>query len=565
MMAGAVCSLPVKDIGDRHQVRTSLRQAADPILTRLAERLADLDTGLLLADHHAVVLRRWVADRSILTLLDSVNSNVGYNVAEDIVGTNGVGSVVETGHAMQITGPEHLSTLLSKFTCVGAPIHHPVTRRLEGVITLSCLSDASNALLTPLLTSSAQDIEHRMLEQASLRERILLDAYMTASKSRRAPVAAVGQELFLAGPHVTELLRDIDQAMLWEYVRAVASGSAVDSSSFGFSADDLRIASCRPVESDGEVIGTIVEFDTSRRDTQPSGHLVAVKPADSRPGTPLPGSSVALAKTIAHAHRLAEAATSILITGETGTGKLTLAEAVLTADPSTLARLDMAALDVGGPLAVVAALRAELELRPTVLLLRHLESLSVESAGAAAATIEQFTTPEWRPRLVGTLTVRSDDSPMPPGLQRLTDVIAVGRVVIPPLRDRREDVSEAAKALLKLHTNGRALTISSGALRILMCAPWPGNMRELDSVIRGLVSTASGFEILPQDLSTDLHAHVRRRQLSTMEQLELSTILEALRRNQGNKLAAARDIGLSRSTLYRKLRSYHLDPDRVYF
>ena len=80
---------------------------------------------------------------------------------------------------------------MAKFTCVGAPIHHPITRRLEGVITLSCLSDAGNALLTPLLTSTAREIEHRILDQASLRERLLLDAYLKASKTRRAPVAAL--------------------------------------------------------------------------------------------------------------------------------------------------------------------------------------------------------------------------------------------------------------------------------------------------------------------------------------------------------------------------------------
>jgi transcriptional regulator of acetoin/glycerol metabolism len=100
---------------------------------------------------------------------------------------------------------------------------------------------------------------------------------------------------------------------------------------------------------------------------------------------------------------------------------------------------------------------------------------------------------------------------------------------------------------------------------VLICAPRPGNLRQLDTTIRGLVSTTTRFEILPEDLPADLRAHARRRQLSTMEELELSAILDALQRHHGNKFAAANAIGISRSTLYRKLRSYHVDPDRMYF
>ncbi|MDT4944478.1 MAG: sigma-54 dependent transcriptional regulator, acetoin dehydrogenase operon transcriptional, partial [Pseudonocardiales bacterium] len=148
---------------------------------------------------------------------------------------------------------------------------------------------------------------------------------------------------------------------------------------------------------------------------------------------------------------------------------------------------------------------------------------------------------------------------------RLIDLIAAGRVVIPPLRDRREDISEAAAEMVTTHGNDRTVRISPAAMRTLMRAPWPGNLRQLETTIRGVLATTSNYEVGPADLPAQLLTHAHRRQLSPMEELELNAILDALQRHHGNKLAAANAIGISRSTLYRKLRSYHVDPDRMYF
>jgi transcriptional regulator of acetoin/glycerol metabolism len=562
LLCGASEPIPTPHATERENASTALRAAADPILLRLSERLCDLDTGVLLADRNAVILRRWVADNSILSALDRVNSTPGFSAAEDLVGTNGVGTVVETGRALQVTGPEHISTALTRFTCVGAPIHHPVTGRLEGVITLSCLSDANHPLLTPLLTSTAQDIEHHMLEQTSVRERMLLDAYLVASKQRRARVAAVGPDLFLAGPQVTGLLRDVDQAMLWEYVRATASGARASDSQFDTFREQFNVASCQPLVSDGEVIGTIVEFAAPRRDT-PS--RAKVRPARTQV---LPGRSASLAQVTAHATRLGASGQSILIEGESGVGKLTLARSIL--NSAQIAAADVASIDVAtsgvlGSAELIQILREHLKRRPTALLLRHLESLPPNASSAFASTLEEFTTPDWTPWIIATMTTGSDEQLRPAPTQRLIDVIGIGRVTIPPLRDRREDVSEAAEVLLKAYRGSRSITLSIAATRFLVRAPWPGNLRQLDTTIRGLVSSVSGSQIQPEDLPLDLQAHAQRRDLTGMQELELNAILDALRRNQGNKIAAATAIGISRSTLYRKLRAYHLDPTHNYF
>lgn len=544
--------------------RTALSVAADPVLTTLTERISGLNTGLLLADHNSVVLRRWIADRSIVPLLDSVNSDVGYTVAEDLVGTNGVGTVVEAGRAVQIIGPEHMCTELSRFTCVGAPIHNPITRRLEGVITLSCKSDASHPLLTPLLTSTALEVERRMLEHASVDERLLLDGYLRASKRSAAPIAAVGREIFVASLQASELLRDVDQAMLWEYVRAAAAGSLVRDAAFDIFREKFSVVSTETIDNDGEVVGVIVTFGSPRKHS--SSRMTARSSTPQLLNGALPGTSASLAATIDTASRLVASGQSMVIEGEAGVGKSTLARAIVECGslaPEEVAVVDVAVAAVDGPAVVTRELRDTLMGKPHTLVIRHLEALTRESAAAASSLLDAVGGDG--PRVIATMTTNGRDDNPHDDLQTLVDTIGIGRVHIAPLRDRREDIPESAARLLRMHSNGRSMTFSLAASRVLTRSPWPGNLRQLDTTIRGLVSSVPGTEIGLDDLPTSLQSFARRRELTSIEELELSAILDALHRHRGSKTHAAKAIGISRSTLYRKLRAYQIDPDRQFY
>jgi transcriptional regulator of acetoin/glycerol metabolism len=560
LLSGAELAQPSLTYRGEHHARAALRLAADPVLSRLAEELSGLDAGVLLCDHEAVVVQRWVSDVGILPLMDRINSDVGFCISEETIGTNGVGSVIESGQAIQISGPEHLAEALQPFTCVGVPVHHPITRRLEGVITMNCRATSGNPLLTPLMTSTAQEVESRLLAQATTSERLLLDEYLVAIGSRRAPVAAVGQDIFIAGPKVTELIEGVDRAALWEYVRGVALGSTATGTDPGFSSDRFRIASCKPIVRDDRIIGALVEFEIDRPVREEPRPTALPKPTVS-----LPGKSPALVNAIAHATRLAAKGVPILIEGESGVGKFALAKAVLATaqvKADKIAVVDAAAGWAEDSSQFVTLLRRELELAPEAVLLRHLEALSPEAAATTSALLEGLEELPSPPRIVATLTT---DGPHAPSLRRLVDTVGVGRVTVPPLRDRHEDIAPTAIALLEKHRGDRPLHFASATLRCLMRAPWPGNVRQMDATIRGLLSTAIGPEIRPDALPLELQGNSRKRDLSAMEELELGAILNALKQHNGNKVAAAQSIGISRSTLYRKLQAYRLDPDKQYF
>lgn len=564
LRSGAQLANPSLTFKGDHHARAALRLAADPVLSRLAEQLSGLEAGVLLADHEATLVHRWMPDRSVVPMFDRINANVGFDNSEESIGTNGCGSVVEVGGAIQVSGPEHLADALRPFTCVGVPVHHPISRRLEAVVTLSCRASSGNPLLTPLMTSTAQEVESRLLAQATTSERQLLDAYLVAIGSRRAPIAAVGQDIFIAGPKVTDLLEGIDRALLWEYVRGVALGSRADATRFGLATGGrFRITHCQPVERDGTVIGALVEFEIARPER------AAVPPTDAplpRPTVSLPGQSPAVVTAIAHATRLAAKGVPMLIEGEAGVGKFALARAVLAAAPvpdDEIAVLDAAAGWTDGSGSFVARLREVVLQRPEAVLLRHLEHLSPEAAAATASLLEESEHTDPLPRVVATMTTGGGEPSH--SLRRLVDTIGVGRVTVPPLRDRHEDIAPTAAAILDKHRGERPLHFSSSTLRCLMRAPWPGNLRQLDATIRGVISTCIGPEIGPDALPVELQGNSRKRELSAIEELELGAILNALKQHRGNKVAAAQSIGISRSTLYRKLQAYRLDPDTQYF
>ncbi len=150
---------------------------------------------------------------------------------------------------------------------------------------------------------------------------------------------------------------------------------------------------------------------------------------------------------------------------------------------------------------------------------------------------------------------------------------------LPPLRDRREDIPLLAAHFLDgiSRENGRKFTLSDEVLRTMMHYDWPGNVRELENSIERACALSSGPVIHLGDLPTQLQQQgmeARRAAaggesdgpdcapaVKTLAELEREAILGAIRTLRGDKLQAARLLGIGKTTLYRKLKEYGIaDP-----
>ena len=142
--------------------------------------------------------------------------------------------------------------------------------------------------------------------------------------------------------------------------------------------------------------------------------------------------------------------------------------------------------------------------------------------------------------------------------------LSVVPIHLPPLRERREDIPLLAHHFLQKYNRRRKRPverISEEALRLMMSYDWPGNVRELENAIERALILAEGDELMPQDLPW----HVQRQRplvpsgrRCTLRKLEREYIRTVLDETRGNKLQAARILGIDRKTLYAKLRRYRL-------
>jgi DNA-binding NtrC family response regulator len=137
-------------------------------------------------------------------------------------------------------------------------------------------------------------------------------------------------------------------------------------------------------------------------------------------------------------------------------------------------------------------------------------------------------------------------------------------IMMPPLRERREDIPLLVDAFLKkcAEAGKKAVKgIAESALALLLDYPWPGNVRELENVIERAVTLARGEKVMPEDLPPAIHGsrgdkkvidEAANRTLP-LEDVEKEYILRILDKTGGNKYQAAQLLGIDRKTLYRKL------------
>lgn len=145
--------------------------------------------------------------------------------------------------------------------------------------------------------------------------------------------------------------------------------------------------------------------------------------------------------------------------------------------------------------------------------------------------------------------------------------IRIARIQLPPLRERREDIPLLAHSFLSQICTATGKTIdgmSPDTLRLLMSHAWPGNVRELKSAIEFAVISCKGKDILPTDLPPEIAAVPVAPRPSTWVPLsgqdEKSKLLAALSDAKGNRTEAAKRLGVSRATFYRRLVELDIHP-----
>jgi len=305
------------------------------------------------------------------------------------------------------------------------------------------------------------------------------------------------------------------------------------------------------------------------------------------------GNSPPMAQVFDTIRQVAPSRATVLITGETGTGKELIAHAVhnlsprkqgpfvavhAAALPSALLESELFGHERGAFTGAVErrAGRFELadggtlfldeigEIEPAiqVKLLRALEERAFERVG-------------------GQKTIRTDVRVVAATNKDLKKLVAEGKfrddlfyrlsvvtVWLPPLRDRRDDIPLLVRAFLdefNRENNKNVREISPEAMNILLAHDWLGNVRELRNCVEQMVVMARGEKLTLRDVPAGIRGSADLTKISvvrtgmTVDEAERQLIMQALKATGGNRTTAAPKIGMSRRTLHRKLKKYNLE------
>jgi transcriptional regulator of acetoin/glycerol metabolism len=123
------------------------------------------------------------------------------------------------------------------------------------------------------------------------------------------------------------------------------------------------------------------------------------------------------------------------------------------------------------------------------------------------------------------------------------------------LRARTEDIAAVVSQVLDKISHKRPTRVGPAAMRVICRYTWPRNITQLEEALAAALLRRPVGDIQPEDLPGYCHDSARR-QLSGMEAVERDAIVKALREADGNRVQAAATLGIARSSLYRKLKSF---------
>src|SRR5262249_12100734 len=143
-------------------LESTLARSAGPVLRRLHEQLAGQPISVILTDAAGLVLYRLTGDRDLERHLDGIMLAPGVSYAEDVVGTNGIGTALESGGPAHVFGHEHYAERLEGMACAGTPVRDLVSGKTAGVVDLTCWRKDADPLLMSLVQATATQLSQSL-------------------------------------------------------------------------------------------------------------------------------------------------------------------------------------------------------------------------------------------------------------------------------------------------------------------------------------------------------------------------------------------------------------------
>ena len=570
---------------------------------------------VFLANREGYILEA-MGDPETFRAAAQVNLIQGACWRESAGGTNGIGTALAIGRPVQVSGCEHYCQKLHSWTCSAAPLYDE-SGEISGALQMSGPREETHLHTLGMVVASAEAIRKQMSVWQRNRELTLANAQLShlfQTMSDGALVIDGAGRVVQMNPVARKVFGK--EVVGEELNRIVSPADSLEPIRTSFPSKDLDVVlrthdelveallTLKPLKDEhNEQIGAVVFFNPIRKMKKLVNRFGGAQATFHF--SDIVGEHDSLQAAIRTARKAADNLSHVLILGESGTGKELLAQAIhnhsmrrngpfLAVNCAALPR-DLIASELfgytsgaftgaspkgrpgkfemasGGTLLLDEI--GDMPLDQQATLLRVLQDKQVTRLGSERAI----------PVDVRVICATNKDLLAAVGKghfrQDLYYRLNVTRIDVPPLRERGHDVELLFKFLLKkisLRLHQARPHVDEAVVNALLRYAWPGNVRELENVVERMIHAVDGETLtcahLPQEIcgddtvaGTPRGSAVARQDVPNLKQAvgeqERRLLVDLLQRYQGNISLIAREMAVSRNTIYRKMHHYGISRD----
>ncbi len=595
---------------------------AEPEMLNLHSSLKGSGYALILTDDHGVILNHLTGD-SLEREFRDAGLWLGANWGESSLGTNGIGTCIAEDRPLTVHKDEHFLTQNIHLTCSAAPIHDPHGNLLAVLDASRCSSEDSfsaQVLARALVANSANIIENQYFLHEMKHQRVLrFHRHANHLGLPSEGLVAIGEDnrVLAVNRGAMSLLGLDHRHQLVQMELDFVLGRDLDQLTAGTGNGDSRMRAFRDQRNGKQLFGCLYQKKQKQKQKRRNG--LRIPPAERDPDD-CHGELCELATLAGEDPRMQEAARRarcvmnkripILLQGETGTGKELFTHAIHRASkrrerpfvalncasiPETLIEAELFGYRQG------AFTGARREGRRGKIIESDGGTLFLDEIGDMPLTMQSrllrvLETREVVP-LGGDQGINVNLHVVTASHRDLRQMVINGEfredlyyrlngitLQLPPLRERQDLENIILKVLAAENDTGKELKIAKEAMEALLSYPWPGNLRQLRFVIRTAIALCEGGELHLRDFNiertiTRKHENPGPSATATpaprepdgateapegnpLQSAEQQVILTSLGANEWNITRTATALGMSRNTLYRKMRKLGIHQSR---
>lgn len=602
-----------EEIKKRYEQFRPLLKTAKPFMNSLYKIVGNSGLLVRLTDKGGYVLE-CIGDKDLVPKYGILNMYKGCNVKEEVIGTNAIGTALYTGEPIQVIGAEHFCKQYHGWSSSACPIRNDKGEIL-GILSMTGPYDKVHPHTLGMVVASAEAIENQLkLDPINKQLEIANKHFHAIMESISEGLICVDKEGIITDINLfaRKLLsikekdvvgKNINGTICEEYsdriVRAIRRGRKFEEEETYFKLKKGKKLSCiatiTPINDPetNRLEGVVITFKEAKVIHSLVNKIVG---AEARfKFSDILGNSEGIKESINLAKKCAQHNTTVLLHGESGTGKELFAQSIHNASsrrknpfiflncgaiPRELVASELFGYVEG---AFTGAKRGghpgkfeladggtifldeigDMPLDAQTNLLRVLETREVVRVGGH----------EVIPVDVRVIAATHKDLEKEVELgnfrQDLYYRLNVMPIKIPPLRERKEDIRLFSDYFIKRYSdkmNKEVKGINDSFYRGLMSYNWPGNVRELQNVMQQIINILENdetlsFKYLPSYMKSNSVTESLgiSNKLLSLEEVERITIEKTIRQVNGNIALASRHLGISRSSLYRKIYKYELE------